>query len=98
MEKSCLCVYSECSSKNNQGSFASFNLKIESVGQYQNDEDTEQCHVRILNRYFEVIHSEAMKNYDLCAATPSVVYVPLHTWVPWFNPLTRKCQKTGLQK
>ena len=54
-------IYSECGSKNNQGGFASLNLKNKSVRQYQNDEDTERCHVRILDRYFEVNSSRSDK-------------------------------------
>jgi len=40
-------IYSEC---NNQGQFTSLSLKNKSMRQYQNDEDTELYHVRILDR------------------------------------------------
>ena len=51
-KKAACYIYNECRSKNNQGGFASLNPKNKSVRQYQNDEDTERCHVRILDSYF----------------------------------------------
>ena len=55
-------IYNECRSKNNQGGFASLYLKNKNVRQYQNDEDAERCHAKVLDRYFKVLPAEAMKN------------------------------------
>ena len=76
-------TYNESGSKNNQGGFASLNLKNKSVRQYQNDEDTERYHVRILESYFKVLPAEAMKN-DACYVQP-LPQVPLHQCAPWFK-------------
>ena len=54
-------VYTEYGSKNNQGAHASLNQRNKTVKQYETD--SERCHVKILDKYLEVLHcNTALEN------------------------------------
>ena len=79
-ELSCY-VYTEFGSKNNQGGFASLNQKNKVVRQYECD--SEQCHVRILDKYLQVLPPDAIKN-DIFYLQP-LAQVPSNPSAPWFK-------------
>ena len=58
-EVSCY-VYTEFGSKNNQGRFVSLNQKNKVVQQYESGSD--RCHVKILDKYLEVLPGDAIEN------------------------------------
>ena len=74
-------VYTEFGSKNNQGGFASLNQKNKVVRQYECD--SEQCHVRILDKYLQVLPPDAIKN-DIFYLQP-LAQVPSNPSAPWFK-------------
>ena len=80
-EVSCY-IYSEFSSKTNQGGLASLNQKNKIVRQYESDSGS-QCHVRILDKYFEVLPYDAVKN-DVFYLQP-LPQVPSKPSEPWFK-------------
>ena len=56
-----LYVYCEFGSKNRQGRLSSFNLQNKVVCQYENTTQSGVCHVKILDKYLEVLPREAVE-------------------------------------
>ena len=52
-------AYCEFGSKNHQGGLSSLNLQNKAVRQYENTTESGVCHVKILDRYLQVLPSEA---------------------------------------
>ena len=102
-EVSCY-VYSKFSSRTNQGGLASLNQKNKIVQQYESDSGS-RCHVRILDKYFEVLPYDAVKN-DVFYLQP-LPQVPSKPSEPWFKMTTvgkhtvgtmvkRMCDRAGI--
>ena len=78
-----LYVYTEFGSKNRQGGLSSLNLQNKVVRQYENTTGSGTCHVKILNRYLQVLPPEAVDK-DVFYLTP-LPKVPTDTTKPWFK-------------
>jgi len=74
-------VYQEFGSKNNQGGFTSLNMQNKVVRQHKSY--SWRCHVKILDKYFQVLPAEAKKN-DVFYLKP-LVNVPSSPNAPWFS-------------
>ena len=62
-------VYTEFGSKNRQGGLNSLNLQNKVVRQYENTTGSGVCHVKILDRYLQVLPPEAVDK-DVFYFTP----------------------------
>ena len=81
--KEVLCyIYSEFGSKNNQGGLACLNQKNKIVQQYESDSGN-RCHVRILDKYFQVLLRSAIQN-DVFYLQP-LGQVPSNPSEAWFK-------------
>ena len=67
-EVSCY-VYTEYGSKNNQGGLASLNQRNKTVKQYETD--SKRCHVKILDKYLEVLHRDTALGIDAFYMQPN---------------------------
>lgn len=76
-------IYKEFGSKNHQGGFNSLNVKNKVVKQYENTANPERCHVKLLDKYFEVLPREAKDN-DAFYLTP-LSKKPSDTLKPWYS-------------
>ena len=77
--------YTEFGSKNRQGGLSSLNLQNKVIRQYENTTGSEACHVKILDRYLQVLPSEAVDK-DVFYLTP-LPKVPTDTTRPWFKTI-----------
>ena len=80
-----LYVYCEFGSKNQQGGLSSLNLQNKVVRQYENTTESGVCHVKILDRYLEVLPPEAVGK-DVFYLTP-LPKVPADPAKPWFKAI-----------
>ena len=74
-------IYQEFGSKNNQGGFSSLNLQNKVVKQHESS--SLRCHVKILDKYLQVLPAEA-KNNDVFYLKP-LASVPSNPDAPWFS-------------
>ena len=74
-------VYQEFGSKNNQGGFSSLNLQNKVVKQHESS--SSKCHVKILDKYLQVLPPDASSN-DVFYLKP-LKSVPLDSDAPWFS-------------
>ena len=65
----------------NQGGFASLNQKNKVVRQYESGSD--RCHVKILDKYLEVLPGDAIEN-DVFYLQP-LAEIPSDVLAPWFK-------------
>ena len=78
-----LYVYCEFESKNRQGGLSSFNLQNKVVRQYENTTESGVCHVKILDKYLEILPPDAV-DQDAFYLTP-LPKVPADPTKPWFK-------------
>ena len=78
-----LYVYCEFGSKNRQGGLSSLNLQNKVVHQYKNTTGSGVCHVKILDKYLQVLPPEA-GDKDVFYLTP-LPKVPTDSSKPWFK-------------
>ena len=74
-------VYQEFGSKNNQGGFSSLNLQNKVVKQHESS--SSRCHVKILDKYLQVLPAEAVDK-DVFYLKP-LASVPPNPDAPWFS-------------
>lgn len=74
-------VYTECGFKNNQGGFASLNLRNKVVKQHEVDSD--RCHVKILDKYLKLLSPDDGTN--VFTINRSLAEVPSDSSMPWFT-------------
>lgn len=74
-------VYREFGSKNNQGGYASLNMQNKVVRQHESD--LARCHVKILDKYLQVIPPDA-KQSDVFYLKP-ISSTPTYPPAPWFT-------------
>lgn len=91
-------IYREFGSKNHQGGFNSLNVQNKVVKQYENTANPERCHVKLLDKYFEVLPKEAQDN-DAFYLTP-LSKKPSDTLKPWYSktPVGRNRLNTMLKE
>lgn len=91
-------IYREFGSKNHQSGFNSLNVKNKVVKQYENTANPERCHVKLLDKYFEVLPKEAQDN-DAFYLT-SLSKKPSDTLKPWYSktPVGRNRLNTMLKE
>ena len=80
-----LYVYCEFGSKNWQGGVSSLNLQNKVICQYKNTTESGACHVKILDRYLEVLPPEAVDK-NAFYLTP-LSKVPEDPTKPWFKAI-----------
>jgi len=98
-------VYTECGSKNNQGGFASLEQTNKVVRQHEVEQ--ERCHVKILDKYLQVLSPESKESdgfyFKALSEVPSDPSMPWFTNVPvgknTLGAMMKKmCANAGLQK
>ena len=101
-------VYSEFGSKNFQGGFNSLNLDNKVVYQYESTPENNRCHVKILDKYFQVVPQET-KESDSDFYLRPIEKLPSDPSMPWFTSvpvgknrldcmLKTMCQEAGLSQ
>ena len=107
MERICY-VYSGFGSKNRQGGFNSLNLDNKVVYQYESTPENNKCHVKILDKYFQVVPQEA-KESDSAFYLRPVEKLRSDPSMPWFTSvavgknrldcmLKTMCQEAGISQ
>ena len=76
-------TYTEFGSKNRQGGVRSLNLENKVVKQFENEANPQRCHVKILDKYLDLIPAEA-KDSDVFYLTP-LSKKPDELGKPWFT-------------
>jgi len=89
-------VYTECGSKNNQGRVASLNVRNKVVKQFE--VDTVRCHVKILDRYLQILPQNVNTN-DVFYLKP-LADIPSDPSKPWFTdvPIGKNTLATIMKK
>ena len=96
-------IYTEFKSKNNQGGFASLNQRNKTVKQYASD--SEQLHVKILDKYLKSLPPDAVEK-DTFYLQP-LCNIPANPSAPWFKSvpvgkntlgkmMKTMCEKAGI--
>ena len=102
----CMCyVYTENGSKNRQGGFNSLNEENKIVYQFESTPENNRCHVKILDKYLQVVPQEAIES-DTAFYLKPLDKLPTDPSMPWFTnvPIGRNrldcmmktmCQEAG---
>ena len=85
-------MYSEHGSKNRQGGFNSLNLSNKVICQYECMSESVRCHVKILDKYLQVVPAAARESNNAFYLKP-LDKVPTDPSKPWFAnaPVGRNC-------
>ena len=98
-------VYTENGSKNRQGGFNSLNEENKIVYQFESTPENNRCHVKILDKYLQVVPQEAIES-DTAFYLKPLDKLPTDPSMPWFTnvPIGRNrldcmmktmCQEAG---
>ena len=91
-------IYREFGSKNHQGEFNSLNIKNKVEKQYENTANPDRCHVKLLDKYLELLPRKAQEN-DVFYLMP-LSKKPSDTLKPWYSkiPVGHHCLNTMLKE